>query len=94
MSAFTPTPGPWIAQRDPDGHGEDWVIGFAGAPIDCVATCWEKDARLIASAPDLLGIAERAVDLIGGELVGAEWKEACHLFVKDARAAIAKATQP
>jgi len=46
------TPGPWIAQQDPNGRGDDWVVGIGdAAPIDYVATCWKRDAKLIESAP-------------------------------------------
>ena len=49
------TPGPWIAQADPDARlSDDWVVGIAGAPIDYVATCSKRDAPLIAAAPLLL----------------------------------------
>jgi hypothetical protein len=53
MSKYTP--GPWIAQTDPDAiSSDDWVIGIEGAPIDYVATCSRRDASLIAAAPIIL----------------------------------------
>lgn len=59
------TPGPWTAQRDPGAvMADDWCIG-AGSQIDMVAVCSERDARLIAAAPELLEalIAVRAWDV-------------------------------
>ena len=48
------TPGPWTAVRDPNAiMSDDWCIGAQGQ-IDHVAVCSERDARLIAAAPDLL----------------------------------------
>lgn len=49
------TPGPWIAMPDPDSiAGDDFVIGREGNRPDEVAVCSERDARLIAAAPELL----------------------------------------
>ena len=78
------TPGPWVARPDPNAFmHDDWCVGIGEslANIDKVAVCSEKDARLIAAAPDLLEIATRLVnDGLSTSLV------------RDARAAIAKAT--
>ena len=47
------TPGPWIAQRDPNAiMADDWCIGAQGQ-IDSVSVCSERDARLIAAAPKM-----------------------------------------
>ena len=58
-----------------------------------LTTTSEGNARLIEQRDELLEIAKGAVELINGELVGSEWKKACHAFFKQARAAIAKAEQ-
>lgn len=48
------TIGPWTATRDPNAiMADDWCIGAQGQ-IDSVAVCSERDARLIAAAPELL----------------------------------------
>lgn len=52
---------------------------------------WEANARLIAAAPELLESCEQGVDLISGDLTGAEWKRACNDWIAATRAAIAKA---
>ena len=55
------TPGPWEAQRDPNAiMADDWCIGAQGQ-IDMVAVCSERDARLIAAAPDLLEALQKFV---------------------------------
>lgn len=52
------TPGPWVAQRDTGAiMADDWCIGAQGQ-IDMVAVCSERDARLIAAAPDLLAVLQ------------------------------------
>lgn len=93
MSKFTP--GPWLRSGrhvyalNDDGYNRMHVsVQDAHTPESELEAC----ALLIAAAPELLSIAERAHDLIAGDLVGAEWKKACHDFTRDARAAIAKAT--
>lgn len=76
------TPGPWIALRDSSRHrGDDWMIGRPGKP-DEVAVCSERDAALIAAAPDLLDALQ---DLLG---YAAPFTADS---VRRARAAIAKA---
>jgi len=68
------TPGPWIAQKDPNAISrDDWCIGVENAPIDYVATCSERDAHLIAAAPDLLAALQHVVsDWDGGQLEDGE----------------------
>ena len=83
------TPGPWLAQPDPTPISkDDWCIGVDGGPVDCVATCSERDARLIAAAPELLE-ALLAIERVDG------WKGWHHSYdeaCEKARTAIAKAT--
>lgn len=78
------TPGPWVAQPDPHSNPGEWVIGIPNGPVDYVAVCSERDARLIAAAPELLEACIDAVRLI----------EACEAgdAVRELRSAIAKAT--
>lgn len=69
------TPGPWVAQPDPDAFGiDDWVVGIEGGPIDYVATCFKRDAKLIAAAPDLLDALSRTLSWLasypGGGALG------------------------
>lgn len=48
------TPGPWSAQRDQGSiQSDDWLIGAQGR-ADSVAVCSERNAALIAAAPDML----------------------------------------
>ena len=57
----TATPGPWDAAR-PDFRFPAHVITGGPSNTDLVATnVPERDARLIASAPDRLDLAERAL---------------------------------
>ena len=52
------TPGPWTFTPDPYGSLDDYMVGPLDGPADAVAVCSNKDARLIASAPDLLDAHE------------------------------------
>ena len=55
------TPGPWTAEQDPNSiMSDEWCIGAQGQ-IDMVAVCSERDARLIAAAPDLLAALKTVV---------------------------------
>lgn len=56
------TPGPWIAQKDPNSYSEnDWVIGAVGqVAIDSVAVVDANNAQFIAAAPDMLQALIRA----------------------------------
>ena len=95
------TPGPWVAQPDPHSNPGEWVIGIANGPVDYVAVCSERDARLIAAAPELLEALTKMVERIS---YYAELKEEGIPNIEDwaytynsgdmqrARAAIAKAT--
>jgi hypothetical protein len=97
------TPAPWrIGFSDSSGINEgiyittesDGVVVRGGSPEGDLmfGVLRVEDARLIAAAPELLSVAIKAEALISGELVGVEWKRACAEFVKEARAAIARAT--
>lgn len=89
------TPGPWVARPDPNAYlQDDWCVSVGDSleNIDKVAVCRERDARLIAAAPDLL----EALELCRKELY--EWMRdhgqdiATQQAMSKARAAIAKAT--
>lgn len=58
------TPGPWVARPDPNAiSSDDWCVGIGDSleNIDKVAVCSERDARLIAAAPELLAKCEKVV---------------------------------
>lgn len=71
------------SQRDPNP-----VFGGGVTMSEAIA-----NARLFATARELLGALEKARQLIGGDLVGPEWKEACHEFMRQSREVIDKARQ-
>ena len=78
------TPGPWLAQRDPNAiASDDWCIGAQGQ-IDKVAVCSELDARLIAAAPELLEALQA--------ILGANCSAAHNAAIHRAQDVIAKAT--
>ena len=84
------TPGPWIAQKDPNAISvDDWCIGIENAPIDYIAICSERNASLIASAPDLLEALKSCAAVCAGEEMS---KSGLIRALEQARAAIAKAT--
>ena len=92
------TPGPWAIRR---GHSIVEIRTVAGLEIAATTggAYWSNfsdeahaNARLLAAAPELLDVAEGAERLIAGDLTGIEWKCECRVFLKAARAAIAKAT--
>ena len=56
------TPGPWIVTKDPHGTSDDYCIGVADGKIDQIAVCSERDARLIAAAPELAEALKLAPD--------------------------------
>ena len=61
------TLGPWIARPDPNAISpDDWCIGIGDSlqNIDKVAVCSERDAHLIAAAPDLLEALKLAYPII------------------------------
>jgi hypothetical protein len=103
------TPGPWVARPDPNAllH-DDWCVGIGDslANIDKVAVCSERDARLIAAAPDLLEVLQElincpydidqatvpkdGIDTAPNQVVGT--MSVALMRLRKARAAIAKAT--
>lgn len=94
MSAHTP--GPWVARPDPNGSSTDWVIGTTNEklPVDEVAVCNAKDARLIAAAPELLEAAkEFAENFLRDELDDPElcFSDRHHAAIRSLFDAIAKA---
>lgn len=73
------TPGPWISQKADDLHGHDHFVmtasGFLGyLPKESegggVQLFTEQDARLIATAPELLALLMESQKFIGGD-----WRE-------------------
>lgn len=63
------TPGPWVARPDPNAClPDDWCVGIGDslANIDKVAVCSERDAHLIAAAPDLLDACRKALYALKG----------------------------
>lgn len=88
MSGYTP--GPWIATPDPHGTADDYCIGVAGGKIDQVAVCSERDARLIAAAPELAealkGILEAAPDFASHIAAIDKARAALDVAIDEARA--------
>jgi hypothetical protein len=89
------TPGPWrvtpshryigngSAWRDILSDGTEFAPSYIGEALD-------KDAALIAAAPDLLAVLQFAVGRV--ELANAEGNPILSAWLSDARAAIARAT--
>lgn len=93
------TPGPWAVRVAANGSSVAVMELRSGAPValaksDHPNTKGRKvaNARLLATAPDLLAAVIEARDLIAGNRTGVEWKRACAAFVVAADAAIAKAS--
>lgn len=95
------TPGPWrVTNLLPERTTEDQdypgaEVSFCeadGEQHDAAIQVWstraEADARLIATAPDLLALLVEARKWMDGDLVGDAWDKK---FVKRVDAAIAKA---
>jgi hypothetical protein len=97
MSTFKHTPAPWIADKCRYGFAVyayksgDAVVRTEDAEGRYGAIENEADARLIASAPELLSVALAVDDL--AERIDHEPDSALGELVARARAAIAKATQ-
>ncbi len=55
MSETKWTPGKWVAIPDPNACAfDDYCVGVAGGErVDEIAVCSERNARLIAAAPEL-----------------------------------------
>lgn len=90
MSEIQHTPGPWHVSTKADGLEDGWTVCIMGDGVDlrirnetpALLGDIEKDADLIAAAPDLLEALE--------EIVNTPWIGGKGGLVK-ARAAIAKA---
>lgn len=108
------TPGPWRTDGRPanecvgiDREGRNWQIHVERDNVTVVARCHgatgteaEHNARLIASAPELLSVLVRltekteranAIQHSGGTIEPEDWSELFQIS-NDARAVIAKAT--
>ena len=81
----THTPGPWHYETGDDGA----VIytGFTIAKIPIDGSDWQSNARLIASAPDLLAALEAALEAVEYY----DEREGAEKTLRQVRAAIAKA---
>lgn len=86
----THTPGPWIVESD---DGVDFtVLGGKSSQVRIAVECGERDARLIASAPELLDALQGLIGSLaklksGDYVVGRD-----SVWLDAARAAIARAT--
>ena len=80
------TPGPWLAERTPESSYFDWYVRGKRFAVGINTDNNEADARLIASAPDLLD-ALRAME----HEFGRTYLPGSSSAVDAARAAIAKA---
>lgn len=78
------TPGDWIARPDPHGSPNDFCIGLDDdcSPVDYVAVCRARDARLIAAAPKALVLARYAVD--NPDFDSAEFDRMAREFIAEA----------
>jgi hypothetical protein len=83
------TPGPWSIRKNFNGRGALDLFGEGGQIIigNALIINQEASARLIAAAPDLLQVANKAFDFLGGVDGAAEIRA-------ELLSAIAKATQP
>jgi len=84
------TPGPWVIVEDPcmdtirqDDEAAYLICEFPYGAFDTATDA--ANARLIAAAPDLLGLLQELIDIEGPQPGTAEW-------ANKVRAAIAKAT--
>lgn len=86
MSAPNHTPGPWK-------HDETWgLIKYGKTEICALHSGNEANARLIASAPDLLEALQEAYNAIAWDIPGGNLSDAEQEVLLDAiRAAISKA---
>ena len=87
--AHTFTPGPWSIRKNFNGRGALDLFGEGGQMIigNALIINQEADARLIAAAPELLQVANKAFDFLGGVDGAAEIRA-------ELLSAIAKATKP
>ena len=96
------TPGPWDVEPKGSRHFVDGADGLTVAYLDRAGVREraeiEANARLIASAPELLAALEAAAELAEGtvkllrQLDMESGRIAAECVLRDARAAIAKAT--
>jgi hypothetical protein len=85
--ATSHTPGPWAYEQESDNSADFWVFQAHG-PTRVAVEVSERDAALIAAAPDLLAALQRIIRAadrmpIDSPLDG---------IIDEARAAIARAT--
>jgi len=96
MNAVTHTPGPWTLVE----HDRDFFVLPDGDDNGCITEIPNRgngrnydenqaNARLIASAPDLLLLLKQAVARV--EIANAEGNPILSAWLQDARAALAKA---
>lgn len=87
----THTPGPWTFDQEDDNSTDFWVFQ-ANGPARIAVEVSERDAALIAAAPDLLAALEAADRWVAmyHNLPGHDAASRCMTAV--IRAAIAKAT--
>jgi hypothetical protein len=83
------TPGPWSIRKNFNGRGTFALFGEGGQMIigNALIINQEANARLIAAAPELLQVANKAFDFLGGVDGAAEIRA-------ELLSAIAKATKP
>jgi hypothetical protein len=83
------TPGPWSIRKNFNGRGALDLFGEGGQMIigNALIINQEANARLIAAAPELLQVANKAFDFLGGVDGAAEIRA-------ELLSAIAKATKP
>ena len=83
------TPGPWSIRKNFNGRGALDLFGEGGQMIigNALIINQEANARLIAAAPELLEVANKAFDFLGGVDGAAEIRA-------ELLSAIAKATKP
>jgi len=78
----THTPGPWAYDQESDNSTDFWVFQ-ANGPARIAVEVSERDAALIAAAPDLLAALQRCLRY------GGLYPD----LAEDVRAAIARATE-
>ncbi len=85
---ITHTPGPWAYDQEEDNSTDFWVFQENG-PARIAVEVSERDAALIAAAPDLLA----ALELCRARLRSASYKDDATTYALErASAAISRAT--